>query len=52
MRVGIDARKAADYGIGTYVRNLAHELPRLERSWGWVFFHRRGTRASSRRGAT
>ena len=42
MRIGIDARKAADYGIGTYVRNLARELPRLERSWGWVFFHRPG----------
>ncbi len=28
MRVGIDARKLHDYGIGTYVRNLVNELAR------------------------
>ena len=42
MRIGIDARKAADYGIGTHVRNLVHRLVRLDRSTEWVFFHRPG----------
>ena len=42
MRIGIDARKAADYGIGTYVRNLVHRMTRLERSAEWVLFHRFG----------
>jgi glycosyltransferase involved in cell wall biosynthesis len=27
MRIGIDARKIADFGIGTYVRNLLRDLP-------------------------
>src|SRR6185295_19018731 len=26
LRVGIDARKIADFGIGTYIRNLLREL--------------------------
>ena len=30
MRVGIDARKLHDYGIGTYVRNLLTELARQD----------------------
>lgn len=30
MRVAIDARKLHDYGIGTYVRNLLHELARQD----------------------
>lgn len=30
MRVGIDARKLHDYGIGTYVRNLITELSRQD----------------------
>jgi glycosyltransferase involved in cell wall biosynthesis len=29
MRIGIDARKIADFGIGTYIRNLLRELPLL-----------------------
>jgi glycosyltransferase involved in cell wall biosynthesis len=29
MRIGIDARKIADFGIGTYVRNLLRELHAL-----------------------
>src|SRR5207244_6681936 len=29
MRVGIDARKIADFGIGTYIRNLLRELVAL-----------------------
>ena len=45
MRIGIDARKAADYGIGTHVRNLVHRLVRLDRSAEWVLFHRPGDEA-------
>jgi glycosyltransferase involved in cell wall biosynthesis len=30
VRVGIDARKLHDYGIGTYVRNLLNELARQD----------------------
>lgn len=29
MRIGIDARKIADFGIGTYIRNLLQELVAL-----------------------
>jgi glycosyltransferase involved in cell wall biosynthesis len=29
MRIGIDARKIADFGIGTYIRNLLRELHAL-----------------------
>jgi len=42
VRIGIDARKAADYGIGTHVRNLVERLVRLDRSAEWVLFHRPG----------
>ena len=28
MRIGIDARKIADFGIGTYIRGLLRELAR------------------------
>jgi glycosyltransferase involved in cell wall biosynthesis len=42
VRIGIDARKVADYGIGTHVRNLVSRLVRLERSVDWVLFHRPG----------
>ena len=42
VRIGIDARKVADYGIGTHVRNLVGRLVRLERSVDWVLFHRPG----------
>ncbi len=42
VRIGIDARKAADYGIGTHVRNLVARLVRLERSVEWVLFCRPG----------
>jgi glycosyltransferase involved in cell wall biosynthesis len=30
MRIGIDARKLHDFGIGTYVQNLLRELARLD----------------------
>jgi glycosyltransferase involved in cell wall biosynthesis len=42
VRIGIDARKAADYGIGTHVRNLVERLVRLDRSAEWILFHRPG----------
>ena len=29
MRIGIDCRKIADYGIGTYIRGLLHALVKL-----------------------
>ena len=30
MRIAIDARKLHDFGIGTYIRNLVHELALLD----------------------
>lgn len=38
MRIGIDCRKAADYGIGTYVRGLVGELARIQTSDEFVLF--------------
>ncbi|MBN1826514.1 MAG: glycosyltransferase [Candidatus Eisenbacteria bacterium] len=37
-RIGIDARKIHDYGIGTYIRNLVWELSRLDREREYVVF--------------
>jgi glycosyltransferase involved in cell wall biosynthesis len=31
VRIGIDARKLHDFGIGTYIRNLLRQLARLDR---------------------
>ena len=31
VRIGIDARKLHDFGIGTYIRNLLKQLARLDR---------------------
>jgi len=42
VRVGIDVRKAADFGIGTYIRNIVPRLVGLEPHWEWVLFHRPG----------
>ncbi len=36
MRIGIDARKLHDFGIGTYIRNLLRELARLDRDTEFV----------------
>ena len=36
VRVAIDARKLHDFGIGTYVRNLIHELARLDHDTEYV----------------
>ena len=44
MRIGIDCRKAADFGIGTYIRGLTHALADLPGDERYVLF----ARASSR----
>ena len=40
MRIGIDARKYRDFGIGTYIRNLVRQLARLDRETEFVLFCR------------
>jgi glycosyltransferase involved in cell wall biosynthesis len=40
VRIGIDARKLHDFGIGTYIRNLLRELSRLDRQTEFVLFCR------------
>jgi glycosyltransferase involved in cell wall biosynthesis len=41
MRIGIDARKLHDYGIGTYVRNLVGQLARQDGESTYVVICRR-----------
>jgi glycosyltransferase involved in cell wall biosynthesis len=36
VRIGIDARKLHDFGIGTYIRNLLRHLARLDRQTEFV----------------
>jgi glycosyltransferase involved in cell wall biosynthesis len=36
VRIGIDARKLHDFGIGTYIRNLLRQLSRLDRQTDFV----------------
>jgi glycosyltransferase involved in cell wall biosynthesis len=36
VRIGIDARKLHDFGIGTYIRNLLKQLARLDRETEFV----------------
>jgi glycosyltransferase involved in cell wall biosynthesis len=36
VRIGIDARKLHDFGIGTYIRNLLRQLARLDRNTEFV----------------
>jgi glycosyltransferase involved in cell wall biosynthesis len=36
VRIGIDARKLHDFGIGTYIRNLLRQLARLDRDTEFV----------------
>ena len=38
MRIGIDCRKIADFGIGTYVRGLVHALASLKGGEEYVLF--------------
>ena len=40
MRIGIDARKLHDFGIGTYIRNLLRELARLDQHTEFVLLCR------------
>ena len=40
MRIGIDARKLHDFGIGTYIRNLLHELAKIDRNTEYVLLTR------------
>jgi len=40
VRIGIDARKLHDFGIGTYIRNLLRHLARLDRQTEFVIFCR------------
>ena len=40
MRIGIDARKLHDFGIGTYIRNLLRQLARLDHDTEFVLFCR------------
>ena len=40
MRIGIDARKLHDFGIGTYIRNLLRQLARLDHDTEFVLLAR------------
>ena len=40
MRIGIDARKLHDFGIGTYIRNLLRELANMDHETEYVIFSR------------
>ena len=46
MRIGIDARKLHDFGIGTYIRNLLRQLARLDDHTEFVILCRPADRAS------
>ena len=46
MRIGIDARKLHDFGIGTYIRNLLRQLSRLDRNTDFVVLCRPEDRES------
>jgi glycosyltransferase involved in cell wall biosynthesis len=46
VRIGIDARKLHDFGIGTYIRNLLHELARLDHESEFVILSRPEDRES------
>jgi len=40
VRIGIDARKLHDFGIGTYIRNLLRELANIDRNTEYVLLTR------------
>src|SRR6185369_818944 len=40
VKIGIDARKLHDFGIGTYIRNLLRQLARLDQSTEFVLLCR------------
>ena len=41
MRVAIDIRRAGDYGVGTYIRNIVNQLARRDRSTCYLLIGRR-----------
>ena len=46
VRIGIDARKLHDFGIGTYIRNLLRQLARIDRDTEFVLLCRPEDRAT------
>src|SRR5512146_2228819 len=44
-RIGIDARKLHDFGIGTYIRNLLKQLARIDQAAEYVLLCRPGDEA-------
>jgi len=40
VRIGIDARKLHDFGIGTYIRNLLRQLAKIDQTTEFVVFCR------------
>src|SRR4051794_26513131 len=40
VRIGIDARKLHDFGIGTYIRNLLRQLARIDHETEFVLLSR------------
>ena len=46
VRIGIDARKLHDFGIGTYIRNLLRQLARLDRDSEFILISRPDDRAT------
>jgi glycosyltransferase involved in cell wall biosynthesis len=46
VRIGIDARKLHDFGIGTYIRNLLRQLARLDHDSEYVVLCRPEDRAT------
>jgi glycosyltransferase involved in cell wall biosynthesis len=44
VRIGIDARKLHDFGIGTYIRNLLRHLARMDDTTEFVVFCRQADR--------
>ncbi len=41
MRVAIDIRRAGDYGVGTYIRNIVNQLARLDSATRYALIGRR-----------
>jgi glycosyltransferase involved in cell wall biosynthesis len=48
VRIGIDARKLHDFGIGTYIRNLLQQLARIDQATEYVLFCRERDKDVSR----
>ena len=48
VRIGIDARKLHDFGIGTYIRNLLRQLARLDHETEFVLLCRPDDRDGAR----